>query len=852
MNRPKAVKRNRQQSTLDFFLESRPPLSQGQNEEEIETITKRPCDSNTESDSVPIANDQQETVAGENTSNQSEHCSQTGHVPGPGVSPLDISGVLISGNISDSEKVNFLENCWKPAPFDILDNRCFAQNKRVVFQAKWLEKRKWLAYSAHKDFKGGWCLPCPLFLTDREKESLGAFVKTPFNNYNKSKELLDAHESKGYHQRSCERACIIRIQLVNVATRIDAQVNQQSLENINRNTTVLPFIVDAVVLCAKQQIALRGHRDDKINFSEPAVSNEGNFIAIIRVLAEQNPVLKEYLVSGSKNAKHTSKTVQNELISTFAELIRDYFRSCLGKSRHFALIADESTSNGREVLSVCLRLLDFIAEPLKPTKREVLIDLCDLSRTTGEAIATAIRSSLESHRIDLLNCCGQAYDTTACMSSDAKGVQAHISKYAPNADYQGCCLHSLNLVICHACKISSIQNMMDSCRELFSFFDNSPKRQNFLEVIIDALAPDIVKKRKLKNLCKTRWIERHTAFETIFSLYEYIVITLNEVCNSSRDEQFYPNNEEWNWDGETKAKANGLRHTFTNFGHIVCFVCAKDMLEPMLPLVSALQGELMEVYFGFQKIDQVTDSYQDIRTDVDSWFTRMYSKTLILAALVGSSEQRPRICSRQQNRENYPSNSVADYWKRSVVVPFLDVICAELTSRFSEDKRAHYELCALIPAVIAKKSPESVVALGKTLMGKWSNIMPISSGFDSELFRWYNLCRTNRDALAGVSSSITSMLAEGGIADGIFFPNVRELLVVLAVLPIGSTEAERSFSCLRRLHTWLRSAMTTKRLSDLALIAMHGFTVPITNQQILDSYVAAHPRRMQALCLLDD
>ena len=86
-----------------------------------------------------------------------------------------------------------------------------------------------------------------LFLTDSEKESLGGFVMTPFNNYKKSKELLDTHESRGFHKRSCERAAAIRTQLANVATQIDAQLNQQSLENVDQNTTVLPFIVDVVV-----------------------------------------------------------------------------------------------------------------------------------------------------------------------------------------------------------------------------------------------------------------------------------------------------------------------------------------------------------------------------------------------------------------------------------------------------------------------------------------------------------------------------------------------------------------------------------------------------------------------------
>ena len=86
-----------------------------------------------------------------------------------------------------------------------------------------------------------------LFLTDNEKESLGAFVMTPFNNYKKSKELLDTHESRGFHKCSCERAAAIHAQPANVATRIDAQLNQQSLANMDQNTTVLPFIVDVVV-----------------------------------------------------------------------------------------------------------------------------------------------------------------------------------------------------------------------------------------------------------------------------------------------------------------------------------------------------------------------------------------------------------------------------------------------------------------------------------------------------------------------------------------------------------------------------------------------------------------------------
>ena len=209
--------------------------------------------------------------------------------------------------------------------------------------------------------------------------------------------------------------------------------------------------------------------------------------------------------------------------------------------------------------------------------------------------------------------------------------------------------------------------MMDSCRELYSFFDNSPKRQRFLDIVIDVLGKGETKKRKLKNLCKTRWIERHSTFEIIYDLYEYVVTTLDEICVPSEDERFQcPGEESWDWDASTRTLANGLRHTMKSFGHIFCFVCAMDMLEPMRPLVSALQGRLVEVYFGFNKVEEVMNSYTDIRSGIDKWFERLYTKVLRLSELVGSAEERPRV----NRRGTTPAETTKEYWKRTVAIPF--------------------------------------------------------------------------------------------------------------------------------------------------------------------------------------
>ena len=221
-------------------------------------------------------------------------------------------------------------------------------------------------------------------------------------------------------------------------------------------------------------------------------------------------------------------------------------------------------------------------------------------------------------------------------------------------------------------------NMMDTCRELFSFFDYSAKRQNFFAIVVHPLSPDS-KMTKLKNMCKPRWIERHTAFETIFELYEYIVITLNEICHPTTDDRFYTTVKEWQWDTETKTKANGPEHVMRSFGHKVNFVVAKNLLEPMRPLVASLQGRLVEVYFGFQKVAEVKRSYADIRNNIDDRFDQIYREALRLAEQVGSIEQRPRLCGLQRFRNNTPE-SIHTYWKRSVAIPFLDVVCNEIAA----------------------------------------------------------------------------------------------------------------------------------------------------------------------------
>ena len=56
------------------------------------------------------------------------------------------------------------------------------------------------------------------------------------------------------------------------------------------------------------------------------------------------------------------------------------------------------------------------------------------------------------------------------------------------------------------------------------------------------------------------------------------------------------------------------------------------------------------------------------------------------------------------------------------------------------------------------------------------------------------------------------------------YPNLARLLKILITFPVSNAEAERSFSSLKRLKTYLRNTMSQERLNGLALLGVHNET----------------------------
>ena len=219
-----------------------------------------------------------------------------------------------------------------------------------------------------------------------------------------------------------------------------------------------------MLYCGRQCIALRGHRE-KLTQSE----NPGNFLALLKVQSESDPVLEAHLKTGGR-VTYLSPQSQNEMIEVIGKhFIQKKIVEEILEAKYYSIFGDEATSHNEEKLSIVIRFVDANKDI-----REEFLEFKDLERTTGTAVSETLLSTLRSLNIPIEDCRGQGYDGAASMSSQRVGVQANILTHAPNAAYVHCASHCLNLVVSHACSLQPIRNMIDKITQVCLFFNTAP------------------------------------------------------------------------------------------------------------------------------------------------------------------------------------------------------------------------------------------------------------------------------------------------------------------------------------------------------------------------------------------
>jgi len=258
----------------------------------------------------------------------------------------------------------------------------------------------------------------------------------------------------------------------------------------------------------------------------------------------------------------------------------------------------------------------------------------------------------------------------------------------------------------------------------------------FLLAVIEKETPE-ASKTTLLSLCRTRWVERHDAHEVFFALLPSILRALEAMSNERLfADQFGVT--AWNWDTDSKSKANSLLHAISNFEFIITHITTMKCLSILQPLSIKLQKRDVDVYEAYSHIKDFKGELRDIRGEIEKYCSDWYSMATTTARKANIEPSMPRVVGRQQHRSNVEAGTPKDYYKRALTIPLLDHLISEIDTYFDTYNDAVMSsLLYLLPALLVSRDGNPVQAA----LQYNADDQPSPQVFDVELFRWRRKCK---------------------------------------------------------------------------------------------------------------
>ena len=188
---------------------------------------------------------------------------------------------------------------------------------------------------------------------------------------------------------------------------IDCELQKHIVSEKEKLRLIVVQIVDVVFLLARQNIAFRSHRDEgvlKLVNDNAYETNSGNFLEIIRLLADYDVVLFQHL-QNVRNKPHKvnypSNKSPNKIIDLIGCMIKKKIISEAKKAKYFTLILDSTADVSREdQIAEILRYV-YINENKNVEIKEIFLEFFQVSEKNAASLVETVIGKLNDDGIDL-------------------------------------------------------------------------------------------------------------------------------------------------------------------------------------------------------------------------------------------------------------------------------------------------------------------------------------------------------------------------------------------------------------------------------------------------------------------
>ncbi|KAG1687021.1 Zinc finger MYM-type protein 1 [Nymphon striatum] len=559
--------------------------------------------------------------------------------------------------------------------------------------------------------------------------------------------------------------------------------------------------IDAIFLVS-QNLALRGHEE---HLNAENYKNVGNFLALIKLVAQFDPLLAKHVPHAEQNpgsVSYLSPEIQNEFIHILASTVKSKLLSDIRKNKYYAILLDSTPDLGhREQLSQVIRFVDVDFQTKKVAIKESFLGYIEIHSKDAASLEKVIVDRLKSDEIPLANCPAQCYDNAAVMTGHISGLQKRICDRNHRALFVNCDNHSLNVAGVHSAK-------------------QDP-------VVLKRALPITVKRES-----ETRWSARSEAVKAIHEGLDELVRLLEKL---SEDSTMTP---------ETRSGAQQLQACVLNFNFIV-----------LLQFWNAVLGKIDRVQ---KRLQDPTMNFKEAATDIESLEQEFVTlRDGLSQAAVKKAKTKCSIWGIEVNRrirrlKRMPGELARDAGLSSeeeivrVMKNVFDRLQHEMSTRFSRLKDLNNKFGFLLDVkTLLSDTDEDAMR---------RNCADFANFYDTdidgnELFIKIGDCRmllSNRtEALPETPLDLLGFIVFYG--DDVF-PNLRISLQILLTIAVSIASCERSFSKLKLILSYLRASMGQDRLSDLALLSVERETLESTNfNDVIDQFAAVKSRKINLL-----
>ncbi|KAK3095241.1 hypothetical protein FSP39_012040 [Pinctada imbricata] len=557
-------------------------------------------------------------------------------------------------------------------------------------------------------------------------------------------------------------------------------------------------------------MATRGHHD-----------SEGNFIQLLRLRAEDNPLLQTLI----ENGRYLSPEIVNEQISLIGQNILRHLLDSVKTSKWYSVMADECMDvSYEEQLVICVRWVDSDLQI-----HEDMLGLLKIESQTSNYITAAIKDILLRCGLPLELCRGQAYDGAPNMSGHLSGVAKQIQDQSPSALGVHCLAHCINLCVQDVTKkCQPVRDSMDLVIEIEKLICLSPKRSNlFLEqkqLHGSAGSPN------LRPICPTRWTVRTYAIESVLKNYKVLQETLDNIHKNTRDEY--------------SRRAGGQLAMMDKFSTFFGLKLSHLIFAASEQLSLSVQGKETSAHDA-NKAAKATESYFE-RQRQESVFNKFYESVIDEAKDLTDPPTLPRyrrIPKRvDDGTEQHRFDTVKGYYRQQYYEA-LDLAKGELNARFDQKNMS---VVQEIEALLLSAANGEDVSIPSSVADLYKNDISLGS-LETQLKLLPGIFKDDDSKIkikrvTLIDTISTYMLRSE--ANKRLLSDVYSLLKIYLTIPVTTATAERAFSSLRRIKTYLRSTMTQARLNHCMLGYVHKeLTDNVDVKEIASNFIKKFPLR---------